>query len=230
MIKWLDYFRQTFWVAMFAGYLIPYIQIKNSMYNLNRDCAAYITSSYICEKIIFYLYYQISLVHNSNFFVLSGVILTVLLIISGRLIELVYYNLRKHKKMKMKESLSKADKVFIMGAASFISALDVLALDYRISLLCISLLLGKYFWIDSGILTIRDNYKKIKHDWNNINKTIKDNVALFGCILVISDVLGIILHLQVQIEISAYALSSVFVILLSVVYILAITIKHKRDK
>ena len=58
----LRYIEQTFLVSMIIGYLLPTIQVEKNN-NINKQeyrCfSAFLTSCFICERIVIYIYYLI---------------------------------------------------------------------------------------------------------------------------------------------------------------------------
>lgn len=228
-MNFIEYFRQTFWVPMLTGILLPYIGLtkdKYFLYYMKRDYTGYIISCFMCEKIIIYLYYKILLKYNNKVLVQSGMVLTILLILSGRLINWIHYYLKIHKKYnKSLNFVNKTDRVFIMGFETLVCALDVIILDYKISLVFISLLLGKYFWIDSGLLTVQENYYKIKNDWKSVSDNAKIISFEFAIIILFSDYIGILL--KRIINVGSYSISSNIAII-SLGIILLLSKKNKK--
>ena len=226
----------TFLPAMIIGFLLPTVAIstnenkESSSQYLERYYSAYITSCFIMERIAIFIYNYISSNLGDIFLIQSGIILTILLILTGMLIEKFGNVIKVRKKEEVNKELETkyirdADKVFIMGVVTLVLAAEALLFDYKISLLCISLILGKYFWIDSGLISIRENCSKMKRDWLSINKQVKKICLRFTLVLLISSYIGNILYNRF--EKTSYIFS--MYVAISLIVIMVCFFKKRRD-
>lgn len=182
---------------LIAPVIIAFIMPSGFQLRYGRTAAAYqkrycrfIPASFIIVKIFAIIYYYICAKCMDHFLVSTGLLLTLFLIVSGLMINKLYNKALPNHNFRTKLDQGFVDKTFIIGSTTLICAADFFVYDRNISWLLISVALGKYFWIDFGLIPYRNMRQKISDDLSNVSLSAKRISVIFACLLLLSDILA----------------------------------------
>ncbi len=147
-----------------------------------KNIINYYTAVITIFVIVDCVYYMLS--ENFNgILISSGIVLCIMLVISGKLFNLLY---QWSKDKKAEDKLNESEKQYIWGWSALISSLFISFYNLQIALMAFSLFLGKYIWFDTG-----DSSEKIREAFSSI----KDSEEIYhkNIIMIKNWILGITL-------------------------------------
>lgn len=147
-----------------------------------KNIINYYTAVITIFVIVDCVYYMLS--ENFNgILISSGIVLCIMLVVSGKLFNLLY---QWSKDKKAEDKLNESEKQYIWGWSALISSLFISFYNLQIALMAFSLFLGKYIWFDSG-----DSSEKIREAFSSI----KDSEEIYhkNIIMIKNWILGITL-------------------------------------
>lgn len=222
-----NYSTQIIFVSLIAGYLIPYgvkvrfwsLMTNDSAYYYQKRYIAFIVSSFLFEKTFISIYYFISISYGNMYIIKTGLALTILLILAGVMTNLFYDYIVSNLKRISKLDNDLNDRIFIMSAMTIVCALDFMIIDLNITLFCISLLLGKYFWFDSGLVSPKLMLQQMKTKWGEVSESAKNKSLVFALIVLPSDYISYIISEHLHIDENHFG-AAIIVVIFSIGYIL----------
>lgn len=233
MIYFLEYCISIMFVPLLAVLLISYgvfRRYKSRMaYIYQMKYLAFIASSFIFEKLSGRVYCDISYAYAEMNVVQSGLLLIIILIITGKVINSFYSMLAYGLKVIGRLDVENDEKSFMLVAMTILCALDFIVINKKVTLFCFSLLLGKLFWLDTGLVPIRCMIREIQLYWNKISISAKNKSLAFAWIVLLSNYLGYIAQKRIRV-VADYVISTYFAVGFGIVYIMYCTFMSKRDE
>lgn len=182
-----------------------------------QQYCSFIAVSFICLKVFAVTYCYISAYLGDGFIVSTGLLLTLGMIITGIFINQFFY--RTKPKSELDKKHFEKDRPFLVGMSALICAVDCLMINTKVSWFLISVLLGKYFWFDFGLLVSCDKMREqIQKDWTAVNFNAKEKSCIFAALILFSDFAGFLVE-KCIIPHSSFRVSLIASLLLSSIYL-----------
>lgn len=231
--KAIEYCLSIIFTPLFAAYLIPYGELMRGRTRLavdnQRKYLAFITASFIFEKLFIVIYLDITEIYGKMYLVQSGFILTIILIVAGKATNLFYDRLIYDSQIGVLLDSNINEKTFIMAMMTIVCSMDFIMINRNVSVFCISLLLGKYFWFDSGMISRQQMMKEIWSSWKNVSSSAKYKSLVFAWIVLLSNYCGYIAAKKYEVF-SSYSVASIFAVGFSGIYIGYCSYMRKKDE
>lgn len=179
-------------IVLLVGYYFEIsMQQKFSLvaYRYQQNIIRYFSSCFIILQFSISLYYILNKLFSDFILLSSGLLLIPWLIMTGAFINELYNFLISNLKSKipLKEE---SEKLFIVSSMGILVSLTMIPYEINLSFTIISIMIGRFFWIDTGTNGFKYIPHQIKLQINNLFKfpnhpsILKKTVILFSLVLI----------------------------------------------